>query len=98
MPAEERAERQRRGEEEPEPTFEVTRHEVQLGGRDGDLVEVVEGLEPGQRIVGSGAAFLQAGEAVRVLARNQAHNRRRRKRQAQPRAKTFAAGSNRTWL
>jgi HlyD family secretion protein len=67
VPAEERAERQRRDEEEPEPTFEVSRRQVQLGGRDGDLVEVVSGLELGQRIVGSGAAFLQAGEAVRVL-------------------------------
>ena len=64
---EERAERQRRGEEEPEPTFAVRRQNVQLGGRDGDLVEVVSGLESGERIVGSGAAFLQAGESVRVL-------------------------------
>jgi hypothetical protein len=52
----------------PSPHSKCTRRQnVQLGGRDGDLVEVVSGLELGQRIVGSGAAFLQAGEAVRVL-------------------------------
>jgi len=67
-PAEARRERERRGEEQPEPTFAVHRQNVQLGGRDGDLVEVVSGLEIGERIVGSGAAFLQAGESVRILA------------------------------
>jgi HlyD family secretion protein len=67
-PQEARTERRRRGEEEaPAPTFEVRRQAVQLRGRDGDYVEVVSGLEVGQRIVGSGAAFLQAGESVRVL-------------------------------
>ena len=35
--------------------------------RDGDFVEIVSGLQVGQRIVGSGAAFLQSGESVRVL-------------------------------
>jgi hypothetical protein len=40
---------------------------VRLGARAGDWVEVVEGLQPGQAIVGSGAAFLQAGDQVRVL-------------------------------
>jgi len=65
---EERAERQRRDQPEPEPTFAVRRQNVQLAGRAGDLVEVISGLEPGERIVGSGAAFLQAGESVRVLA------------------------------
>lgn len=58
---------QRRGEQTLEPTYAVRRQDVQLRGRDGDLVEVVSGLEPGERIVGSGAAFLQAGESVRVL-------------------------------
>lgn len=65
---EERAERQRNRDPEPEPTFAVRRQDVQLGGRAGDLVEVASGLEIGERIVGSGAAFLQAGESVRVLA------------------------------
>lgn len=45
----------------------MTRQNVQLGGRDGDNVEVVSGLQIDQRIVGSGAAFLQEGEAVRIL-------------------------------
>ncbi|ANP45631.1 efflux RND transporter periplasmic adaptor subunit [Candidatus Viadribacter manganicus] len=48
-------------------TSHVHRLDVQLAGRDGDWVEVIEGLSPGQRIVGSGAAFLQDGEEVRVL-------------------------------
>lgn len=61
--------RRRRDEDAPvEPTYVVSRQAVQLGGRDGELVEVVSGLQIGQRIVGSGAAFLQAGEAVRILA------------------------------
>jgi HlyD family secretion protein len=45
----------------------VQRADIRLGGRAGDWVEVVEGLQPGQTIVGSGAAFLQTGDAVRVL-------------------------------
>lgn len=49
-------------------TNHVHRIDVRLGERDGDWVEVVEGLSAGQQIVGSGAAFLQDGEAVRVLA------------------------------
>ncbi|MBP6689772.1 MAG: efflux RND transporter periplasmic adaptor subunit [Hyphomonadaceae bacterium] len=49
------------------PTYAVSRQPVQVGGRDGDFVEIVSGLQIGQRIVGSGAAFLQSGESVRVL-------------------------------
>ncbi len=49
-------------------TSHVHRIDVQLAGRDGDWVEVIEGLSSGQRIVGSGAAFLQDGEQVRILA------------------------------
>ncbi len=49
-------------------TSHVHRIDVQLSGRDGDWVEVTSGLSAGQRIVGSGAAFLQDGEEVRVLA------------------------------
>jgi RND family efflux transporter MFP subunit len=48
-------------------TSHVQRVDIQLGGRDGDWVEVVMGLDPNQRIVGSGAAFVQNGDEVRVL-------------------------------
>lgn len=48
-------------------TNHVHRIDVQLSGRDGDWVEVTSGLDANQRIVGSGAAFLQDGEQVRVL-------------------------------
>jgi hypothetical protein len=64
--AEER-ENRRNTEEPQEPTYPVSRQNVQLGGRDGDNVEIVSGLRAGQRIVGAGAAFLQDGEQVRVL-------------------------------
>jgi len=40
---------------------------VQLGGRDGVLVEITDGLSTGQRVVGAGATFLQDGEEVRIL-------------------------------
>lgn len=50
-------------------TSRVHRVNVQLRGRDGDWVEVAHGLSAGQRVVGSGAAFLQDGEEVRVLPR-----------------------------
>lgn len=49
-------------------TSRAHRIDVQLGRRDGDWIEVLQGLSGGQRIVGSGAAFLQDGEQVRVLA------------------------------
>lgn len=49
-------------------TSHVHRVNVALGGRDGDWIEVASGLDLNQRIVGSGAAFLQDGEVVRVLA------------------------------
>lgn len=48
-------------------TSHVHRIDVQLSGRDADWVEVTQGLNAGQRIVGSGAAFLQDGEEVRIL-------------------------------
>lgn len=47
---------------------EVTRTGVEIGSRDGDWVEVLSGLELNQRVVGSGAAFLQNGDTVRPLA------------------------------
>jgi hypothetical protein len=40
---------------------------VQLGNRDGDLVEVIAGLSQGQRVIGAGAAFVQDGDKVRPL-------------------------------
>lgn len=43
------------------------RFDIALGARSGDLVEVVSGLELNQRIVGSGAAFLQDGDEVRII-------------------------------
>ncbi len=48
-------------------TNRVHRTEVLLGRRDGDWIEVVQGLSAGQSIVGAGAAFLQDGDEVRIL-------------------------------
>lgn len=68
VPAEESSDRRSRAENAEEvPTYPVSRRAVQVGGRDGDYVEIISGLQTGQRIVGSGAAFLQNGESVRVL-------------------------------
>lgn len=68
QPADERqASRRPSNEPPPEPTYAVARQAVALGRRDGDNVEVLSGLQTGQRIVGSGAAFLQNGDNVRVL-------------------------------
>ncbi len=47
--------------------YHVRRANISLGLRSGDQVEVVSGLELNQRIVGSGAAFLQDGDLVRLL-------------------------------
>lgn len=41
---------------------------VQLGAVRGDLAEIVDGLEPGEAIVGVGAGFLNDGDRVRVVA------------------------------
>lgn len=46
----------------------VRRTEVRLGARDGDYIEILSGLDIGQRVVGAGAAFLQDGDEVRPLA------------------------------
>ena len=56
-----------RREGDEEPHYVVQRADVRLGARAGDWVEILEGLQPGQTIVGSGAAFLQTGDEVRVL-------------------------------
>src|SRR5690606_28298954 len=63
-------EQRREGEEAP--IYTVNRVNVLLGSRSGEMVEVVEGLQPNQRIVGSGAAFLQQGDEVRPLAETSA--------------------------
>jgi RND family efflux transporter MFP subunit len=59
------AETRREGAEAPVLTAQ--RANVSLGARAGDSVEVLGGLSAGQRIVGSGAAFLQDGEEVRLI-------------------------------
>ena len=59
----------REGDEEP--AYVARRANIALGGRDGEQVEVMSGLELNQRIVGAGAAFLQDGDEVRVLAQRQ---------------------------
>lgn len=46
----------------------VHRTNVETGVRDGDMVQIISGLTAGQRLVGSGAAFLQDGDHVRPLA------------------------------
>lgn len=40
---------------------------LRLGLREGDSVEVLSGLQPGARIVGAGAAFIQDGDIVRPI-------------------------------
>lgn len=46
----------------------VRRLRVRTGAAEGDQVEVLEGLRPGQKIVASGAGFLGDGDTVRVVA------------------------------
>lgn len=45
----------------------VEQIKVDTGRRQGDLVEIVNGLQPNQRVIGSGAAFLNNGDPVRVV-------------------------------
>ena len=56
-----------RREGQEAPVYTVQRANVSMGSRSGDLVEIAGGLTAGQRIVGSGAAFLQHGDEVRPL-------------------------------
>ena len=44
----------------------VTQTKVQLGRREGDRFEVVSGVDAGQTLVASGAAFLADGDTVRL--------------------------------
>lgn len=43
------------------------RADVMLGIRDGDMVEIASGIEPGSSIVGAGAAFVQNGDTLRAI-------------------------------
>lgn len=49
-------------------TNHVRRANVALGLRSGDVVEIASGVDLNQRVVGSGAAFLQDGDEVRLIA------------------------------
>ncbi len=49
-------------------TNRVRRANVSLGLRSGDVVEITSGVDLNQRVVGSGAAFLQDGDEVRLIA------------------------------
>ena len=44
----------------------VERRRVETGGVRGDAIEVVEGIESGEMIVGKGAGFLKDGDLVNV--------------------------------
>lgn len=46
---------------------------VQIGARDGNMVEVQSGLDAGARVVGAGAAFLRDGDRVRAIEREAAN-------------------------
>ncbi len=50
---------------------QARRANVQTGLREGEWVEIAGGVQAGQRIVGSGAAFLQDGDHVRPIAPTQ---------------------------
>jgi len=45
----------------------VTQIKVQLGRRTGDQIEILSGLNPGDKLVASGASFLTDGDSVRVV-------------------------------
>ena len=45
----------------------VTQAKVEVGRRVGDRIEITAGLEPGVRVVASGAGFLADGDTVRVV-------------------------------
>ena len=51
-----------------EPGNKVTQVKLETGRRLGDVVEVVQGIKAGEQFVASGAAFLAAGDTVRVVA------------------------------
>ncbi|MGF7158998.1 membrane fusion protein (multidrug efflux system) [Rhodoligotrophos appendicifer] len=55
----------------------AVRKAVQLGARHGGLVEVVEGLQPGQSVISSGTQTLTDGVSVEVMNKNVAEVRTR---------------------
>jgi RND family efflux transporter MFP subunit len=50
------------------PDDHVHKSYVDLGARDGDMVEILHGVSPGARVAGAGAAFLRDGDAIRPAA------------------------------
>jgi hypothetical protein len=46
----------------------VQRRRVETGAVRGNQIEIVSGVEPGQRIVDKGAGFLKDGDHVAVVA------------------------------
>lgn len=50
----------------------ASRREVKVGARQGDKIEIVEGLKPGESLVVQGAHFLRDGSPVRVAEEKQA--------------------------
>ena len=50
-----------------EPGNTVRQAKVELGRRLNQAVEIVQGLDPGVRVVAAGAAFLVDGDTVRVV-------------------------------
>jgi RND family efflux transporter MFP subunit len=49
------------------PLAKVSQVKVQLGRRTDDSLEILSGLNPGDRLVASGASFLADGDTVRVV-------------------------------
>jgi len=50
----------------------VREHQVVVGSRHGDKVEIISGLEQGVAVVESGGAFLVEGDVVRIATKNSA--------------------------
>lgn len=53
--------------EAEEPQMKAKRLSVKLGFVEGDRIEIIEGLEPGDRIITSGLQRLSDGAAIRVM-------------------------------
>jgi multidrug efflux pump subunit AcrA (membrane-fusion protein) len=45
----------------------VQMHFIEVGGRDGDYIEVLSGLKAGEQVVAKGAGFIKDGDVVNVL-------------------------------
>ncbi len=56
------------GEQGQDALAKVTQAKVQVGRRIGERVEVTGGLQPGARVVATGAGFLGDGDTVKVVA------------------------------